>query len=116
MPYQCERACNAKRYEQFGEIASESVDPIRVHRGTAGVAMATVVITDDPNVVAPAADQLRHLNVPGIFVQAKAVEKDDCVVSGARSPVTDGQRDAIARDDNAVAGQRSAWTVTQVST
>ena len=70
--------------------------------------MATVVVTDDPDVVAPATDQLRHLDVPGLFVQAKAVEKYDCMASGLRSPVTDGQRDAIARGDDAVAGQRSA--------
>jgi hypothetical protein len=108
VPYQGERTRNAKRYQQFGQIVGESVDPVRVHWRIAGVAVATVVVTDDPDIVAPAADQLRHVNVPGILVQAKAVEKYDCVVSGARSPVTDGQRDAIPHDDYAVAAQRSA--------
>ena len=70
--------------------------------------MPTVVVTDDPDVVAPATDQLRHLDVPGIFVQAKAMEKDDSMASGVRSAVTDGQRDAIARGDYPVADQRPA--------
>jgi len=70
--------------------------------------VATVVVTDDPDVAAPATDQLRHLDVPGIFVHSKAVEKYDRMVSGVRSPVTNGQRDAIARGDYAVTGQRSA--------
>src|SRR6516165_1346934 len=108
VPYQGERARHAKRYQQLGEIVGESVDAARVHRRIAGVAVATVVITDDPDVVTPATDQLRHLDVPGIFVQAKTVEKYDCMASGARSPVTNGQRDAIARGNYAVASQRSA--------
>lgn len=31
VPYQGERARNAKRYQQFGEVVGESVDPVRVH-------------------------------------------------------------------------------------
>ena len=108
VPYQGERARHAKRYQQLGEIVGEAVDSVRIHRRIAGVAVATVVVTDDPDVAAPAMDQLRHLDVPGILVQAKAVKKYDCVASGVRSPVIDGQRDAIARGDCAVAGQRSA--------
>ncbi len=70
--------------------------------------MTAVVVTYDPDVVAPETDQLRHLDVPGLFVRAKAVEKYDCMASGVTSPVTNRQRDSIARGNYAVAGRRSA--------
>jgi hypothetical protein len=69
--------------------------------------VATVVVADDPDTVAPAADQLPYLKIPGILVQAKAVQKYDSVASGARTPITDAQRHAVLRSHYAFAGERT---------
>jgi hypothetical protein len=59
-----ERAFNAKRYEERGQIVGELLDAVSVHGCVRGSAMAAMVVADDPNVVAPLADQLTDLNIP----------------------------------------------------
>src|ERR1700722_17660038 len=44
-----EWAFNAKRYEERGQIVGELLDTVSVHGGVGGVAMAAMVVTDDPN-------------------------------------------------------------------
>jgi hypothetical protein len=64
VPYEGEWAFNAKRYEQRGEIVGELLDAVGVHGRVGGVAMAAMVVADDPNVIAPLTDQLTDLNIP----------------------------------------------------
>jgi len=58
-----EWAFNAKRCEQRGEIVGELLDAVSVHGASAGVAVAAMVVADDPNVIAPLANQLTDLNI-----------------------------------------------------
>src|ERR1700722_20842871 len=64
VPCEGEWAFNAKRYEQRGQIVGELLDAVSVHGRVRGVAMAAMVVTDDPNVIAPLADKLTDLNIP----------------------------------------------------
>jgi hypothetical protein len=59
-----EWAFNAKRYEERGQIVGELLDAVSVHGRVGGVAMPAMVVTDDPNGIAPLADQLTDLNIP----------------------------------------------------
>src|ERR1700758_2904140 len=53
VPREGEGAFNAKRCEQRGQIVGELLDAVGVHGRAGGVAMATMVVADDPNVIAP---------------------------------------------------------------
>jgi hypothetical protein len=64
VPCEGQWAFNAKRCEQRGEIVGELLDAVGVHGRVGGVAMAAMVVADDPNVIAPLADQLTDLNIP----------------------------------------------------
>src|SRR3984957_15590298 len=59
-----EWAFNAKRYEERRQIVGELLEAVGVHGRVGGVAMAAMVVTDDPNSIAPLADQLTDLNIP----------------------------------------------------
>src|ERR1700729_1062333 len=53
-----ERSCDVEGYEQVGEVGGEPVDVVGVHRCSPGVAMAAVVVADDPDAVAGVAAQV----------------------------------------------------------
>ncbi len=64
VPCEGEWAFNAKRCEQRGEIVGELLDAVSVHWRVGGVAVAAMVVADDPNVIASLANQLTDLNIP----------------------------------------------------
>jgi hypothetical protein len=91
-----EGACHAEGYKQVGEVGGESVDVVGVHRCRRGIAVATVVVADDPDAVAVLIKQVIDLDGPGVFVQAEPVEKDDGMGGVARSVFAHRQRHAVA--------------------
>jgi hypothetical protein len=82
-------AGDAEGYEQVGEVGGEPVDVVGVHRCRPGVAVAAVVVADDPDAVAVLTTQVTDLDLPGVFVQAEPVEKDDGMGGVSRSVLAD---------------------------
>src|SRR5580693_2276859 len=87
--------CDTEGYQQVGEVGGELVDVVGVHRCCRGVAVAAVVVADDPDAVAVLMKQLIDLDGPGVFGQAEPVQKDDGMGGVARSVLAHRQRHAV---------------------